>query len=156
MKRQPEESTSETGSEVSEQGETNILPRRNAPQNHPVVSVLRRMLSASFFGPCSVHARLKKNECTFYCLSCGGNKALCAQCVCEHENHKILQVRRYVYSDVVNTGDISSVMNINGIQTYIINAAPVVFLKDRPQTQASRTCGKGGTLAKQVYRPETV
>lgn len=50
----------------------------------------------------------------------------------------IVQIRRYVYKDVVRVQDIHDHMDTTGIQTYINNSAKVVFLRDRPHNNINK------------------
>lgn len=43
-------------------------------------------------------------QCTFFCLDCPRGRPLCLHCTgSQHRGHTVLQVRRYVYCDVVRT-----------------------------------------------------
>mmetsp|Transcript_6779 Transcript_6779/g.18997 ORF Transcript_6779/g.18997 Transcript_6779/m.18997 type:complete len:287 (-) Transcript_6779:1916-2776(-) len=126
---------SQDGSDQSEQFEETGLSASVLSTNIPLADWVKDLERAVFFRSCAQHAHLKRHESTFYCITCGGGKPLCHQCLQDHEGHAVLQLRRYVYEDVVNTSDMSQLMNINEIQTYTINQAPVVFLRERPQQQ---------------------
>jgi len=120
-----------------------ISPKTEAaPANdsgNVVPAWVHQMLKTGFFSPCEAHAKCKKNECTYFCTTCTGNgvkaQGLCQHCVGDHAGHTLVQIRRYVYCDVVRAVDMSPYVDTAGVQTYIINQAKVMFLNHRPQSK---------------------
>ncbi|KAK7399812.1 hypothetical protein VNO78_11004 [Psophocarpus tetragonolobus] len=111
-------------SEVSSRGDMNVKP-----------AWLESLMAETFFGACGVHQNQKKNEKNVFCLHCF--LSICPHCLPSHRSHPLLQVRRYVYHDVVRLGDLEKLVDCSNIQAYTINGAKVIFLNQRPQ---SRSC----------------
>ncbi|KHN28649.1 hypothetical protein glysoja_049743, partial [Glycine soja] len=53
----------------------------------------------------------------------------------------LLQIRRYVYHDVIRLDDAAKLIDCNSVQSYTTNSAKVVFLNQRPQTRNFRGSG---------------
>ncbi|CAN1327791.1 Protein RGF1 INDUCIBLE TRANSCRIPTION FACTOR 1 [Linum perenne] len=100
---------------------------------------LQGLIGESFFETCGTHVERRKNEKNVFCLLCC--LTICPHCFPSHPSHPLLQVRRYVYHDVVRLGDLEKLIDCSYIQPYTINSAKVIFLKQRA---VQSRCGKGG------------
>ncbi|XP_052200859.1 protein RGF1 INDUCIBLE TRANSCRIPTION FACTOR 1-like isoform X1 [Diospyros lotus] len=96
---------------------------------------LQGLMAETFFAACGVHENRRKNEKNIYCLDCC--QSFCPHCLSSHHSHPLLQVRRYVYHDVVRLDDLEKLIDCSYIQPYTINSAKVIFLNQRAQ---SRSC----------------
>ncbi|KAF6134354.1 hypothetical protein GIB67_005746 [Kingdonia uniflora] len=99
---------------------------------------LEPLLSTAFFSVCRTHGDAPRSECNMYCLDCNG-AAFCFYCrSSKHKDHRVIQIRRSSYHDVVRVSEIQKVLDINGVQTYVINSARVMFLNERPQPRTAK------------------
>ncbi|KAI7995819.1 hypothetical protein LOK49_LG11G02406 [Camellia lanceoleosa] len=94
------------------------------------------LLGEKFFIPCLVHESEKKNT---FCLDCC--ISLCPHCLPPHQIHHLLQIRRYVYQDVVRLIDAQKLIDCSCVQSYTTNNAKVVFLNQRPMTRQFKGSG---------------
>ncbi|XP_047956625.1 protein RGF1 INDUCIBLE TRANSCRIPTION FACTOR 1-like [Salvia hispanica] len=93
---------------------------------------LERLLRTEFFNLCRTHGEGSRSECNMYCLDCNAG-AFCFYCrSSKHRDHHVIQIRRSSYHDVVRVSEIEKVVDISGVQTYVINSARVLFLNQRP------------------------
>nr|KAK4265298.1 hypothetical protein QN277_026367 [Acacia crassicarpa] len=100
---------------------------------------LEALYREKFFVGCSYHENSKKNEKNICCLDCC--TSICPHCLPSHRFHRLLQVRRYVYHDVVRLEDLQKLIDCSNVQAYTINSAKVVFIKKRPQNRQFKGSG---------------
>ncbi|XP_020554128.1 uncharacterized protein LOC105175954 [Sesamum indicum] len=98
---------------------------------------LQGLMAETFFAACGVHENRRKNEKNIFCLNCC--HSLCPHCLPSHQSrsHPLLQVRRYVYQDVIRLEDLEKLIDCSYIQPYTINSAKVIFLNERSQSKSS-------------------
>nr|GMC58615.1 3-oxoacyl-[acyl-carrier-protein] synthase 3 protein like [Ipomoea batatas] len=58
-----------------------------------------------------------------------------------HRVHRLVQIRRYVYHDVVRLEDLEKIIDCSNVQAYTINSSKVVFIKKRPQNRQFKGSG---------------
>ncbi|XP_038973139.1 uncharacterized protein LOC103721368 [Phoenix dactylifera] len=92
-----------------------------------------------FFIGCSVHEGARKNEKNICCLDCC--TAICPHCLPSHRYHRLVQVRRYVYHDVLRLQDLEKLIDCSNVQSYTINSSKVIFIKKRPQSRQFKGSG---------------
>ncbi|KAL2525157.1 PLATZ transcription factor family protein [Abeliophyllum distichum] len=98
---------------------------------------LEVLLGEKFFNSCLIHEYEKKNEENTFCLDCC--ISLCPHCLPSHQSHRLLQIRRYVYQDVLRLKDADKLIDCSFVQSYTTNSAKVVFLNQRPITRHFKT-----------------
>ncbi|XP_052141898.1 uncharacterized protein LOC127761620 [Oryza glaberrima] len=126
---------------------------------------LRSLLGARFFEACAAHRGMSRNECNQYCLTCaaaaddaGGAAAVgCQWCVVaahgggagrdRGHRHRVVQVRRSSYHNVVRVSELERALDLTRVQTYVINRDRVVFLNERPQAPRNGRCAAAAAVA---------
>ncbi|KAH7445448.1 hypothetical protein KP509_01G009800 [Ceratopteris richardii] len=88
---------------------------------------LEKFLNCTYFGPCEKH-QFHKNEKNHFCIDCMDGPLCSHGLISSHGNHRTLQVRRASHADGVRVDNLSKLLDISGIQTYIINNNRIVFL----------------------------
>ncbi|TKW11787.1 hypothetical protein SEVIR_6G255300v4 [Setaria viridis] len=124
---------------------------RRVASSTPVPEWLETLLSTRFFLACGAHPASPRNECNMFCLDCRGAPpaAFCYYCRAHrHAAHRVIQIRRSSYHDVVRVSEVEDVLDITGVQTYVINSARVLFLNERPQPR-----GAGAAAGKAAASP---
>lgn len=112
---------------------------------------LEALLSTRFFLACGAHPGSPRNECNMFCIDCRASAAaaFCYYCRSHrHSSHRVIQIRRSSYHDVVRVTEVEDVLDIGGVQTYVINSARVLFLNERPQPR-----GAGAAAGKAAASP---
>ncbi|KAL3523088.1 hypothetical protein ACH5RR_015922 [Cinchona calisaya] len=100
---------------------------------------LEGLMAETFFTACGVHENRRKNEKNIFCLDCC--QSFCTHCLPSHSSHPLLQVRRYVYQDVIRLDDLEKLIDCSYIQPYTINSAKVIFLNQRAQSRSGKSSG---------------
>ncbi|KAK1424953.1 hypothetical protein QVD17_20294 [Tagetes erecta] len=106
---------------------------------------LQTLLSEKFYEACLIHQYAKKNEKNIFCVDCC--VGICPHCLTPHGSHRLLQIRRYVYHDVIRVGDAEKLMNCSHVQSYTTNSAKVVFLNPRVQARGCRNSSNNSCIS---------
>lgn len=99
---------------------------------------LRAMLSGRYFELCEAHAAHPHCDQKYFCMDCC-SEPLCASCTESHVGHKLVQMRKSSYHDAVRVADVARLLDLSGVQPYVINGARIVFLRPRPHPRVART-----------------
>ncbi|WZZ08823.1 hypothetical protein YC2023_094744 [Brassica napus] len=86
-----------------------MLPRKPA--------WLEGLMAETFFSSCGIHESRRKSEKNVFCLLCC--LSVCPHCLTSHRSHPLLQVRRYVYHDVVRLSDLEKLIDCSYIQVIL-------------------------------------
>ncbi|KAL8168148.1 hypothetical protein V2J09_009647 [Rumex salicifolius] len=133
----PRNKKAKEAQEASEKEEEKTMPKAETTAAATTVPPwLEPLLTAAFFSICRVHGDAARSECNMYCLDCPIGSAFCFYC--RSSKHKDHQIRRSSYHDVVRVSEIQTVLDLSGVQTYVINSARVLFLNERPQPKAGK------------------
>uniref|UniRef100_A0A7N0RFE4 B box-type domain-containing protein n=1 Tax=Kalanchoe fedtschenkoi TaxID=63787 RepID=A0A7N0RFE4_KALFE len=100
---------------------------------------LDALYSEQFFTGCPDHEYAKKNEKNVLCVDCCAS--ICPHCLPSHWSHRLLQVRRYVYHEVIRLEDLERLIDCTNVQAYTINSSKVVFIKKRKQNRQFKGSG---------------
>ncbi|KAG6437802.1 hypothetical protein SASPL_102732 [Salvia splendens] len=75
---------------------------------------LSALLTEKFFSPCIIHQDQKKNEKNVFCFDCCAG--ICPYCFYNHRSHRLLQIRRYMYHDVIRIREAEKLMDCAQVQ----------------------------------------
>lgn len=106
---------------------------------------LSAFLHSQFFGSCSDHPELRKNEKNVFCIDC--SIEFCRHCQ-DHCFHRQLQICKYLFNDVVRLHEMQKHIDCSKIQTYKINGKKAVHLNPRHRSKDTKPSTKskfGGT-----------
>ncbi|KAL1194029.1 Protein RGF1 INDUCIBLE TRANSCRIPTION FACTOR 1 [Cardamine amara subsp. amara] len=106
------------------------------------------MLQAKYFVTCSVHSGSSKSECNLFCLDC--SNTFCSYCLIHHKDHRVVQIRRSSYHNVVRVNEIHKHIDISCVQTYVINGAKILFLNERPQHRSGKDINKACQICSRI------
>ncbi|MQL97882.1 hypothetical protein Taro_030582 [Colocasia esculenta] len=110
------------------------------------------LLARTFFELCNNHKELRKSEVNIFCIEC--SESLCHHCLFSptsqqrgrHDFHHRLQIRRYVYQDVIRVHDMQKYVDCSKVQSFIVNGSRVVLLNPKRQTKPATPGNNAGPL----------
>uniref|UniRef100_A0A7N0U3V3 PLATZ transcription factor family protein n=2 Tax=Kalanchoe fedtschenkoi TaxID=63787 RepID=A0A7N0U3V3_KALFE len=100
---------------------------------------LDALYSEQFFIGCPDHKYTKKNEKNVLCVDCC--TSISPHCLPSHWSHRVLQMRRYVYHEVIRLEDLERLIDCTNVQVYTINSSKVVFIKKMKQNRQFKGSG---------------
>lgn len=92
---------------------------------------LRPFIDTSYFKECSCTQHANSRDKKFFCVDCIRGPFCLHKISTEHASHITLQVRKCTRRESVKIDDVKRLLNIDGIQVYSFNNAPVVYLRQR-------------------------
>lgn len=86
------------------------------------------LIQYTTFDKCPEHS---ENQ-NFWCGACG---PMCGQCLPKCPvTHDVIQIRRYMYQNVVHVADIKHYFDVEGVQAYMTNGRHAVLLSPKEST----------------------
>ncbi|CAO2037513.1 unnamed protein product [Urochloa humidicola] len=87
---------------------------------------LKPLLDTKYFEDCLNHQEPNR----FFCTVCPG-QAFCTNCLPDHPDHEVIQIRKLSGHGVVRLSDVEELLDMSGVQPYLLNGHHVVFLNKR-------------------------
>lgn len=97
------------------------------------------LLATRFYGPCSKHPNLRKNDLNLFCTTHAVK--ICQYCLqtshCDSKSPcTILHVSRYMYHDVLLAKESAPLFDVSEVQSYLNNGNRVVYIDRRAQPKS--------------------
>ncbi|CAN0908060.1 Protein RGF1 INDUCIBLE TRANSCRIPTION FACTOR 1 [Linum grandiflorum] len=88
-----------------------------------------------------------------FCLDCFDTTgAFWPYCrAASHEEHTVIQIHKSSYHNVVRVAAMENLLELSGVQPYVINSAQVVFLNERPTKNRSLSSSGGAVGGMHLY-----
>eukprot|EP00261_Vitis_vinifera_P034809 XP_019076052.1 PREDICTED: uncharacterized protein LOC100263681 isoform X3 [Vitis vinifera] len=99
-------------------------------------------LSTRFYSGCTKHPDAAHKECNMFCIDCRSD-AFCSHCrISLHSGHAVIQlinsqIRRSSYHNAVKVMEVEKLLDVSGVQSYVVNKCKVVYLDRKTQMQGS-------------------
>ncbi|KAL6341836.1 hypothetical protein AAG906_038080 [Vitis piasezkii] len=94
-------------------------------------------LSTRFYSGCTKHPDAAHKECNMFCIDCRSD-AFCSHCrISLHSGHAVIQIRRSSYHNAVKVMEVEKLLDVSGVQSYVVNKCKVVYLDRKTQVKPS-------------------